>query len=61
MLALLERGEYDLDNYETAFTTSTKDKKIIQIPIPKSYFIAIKDLVYRPKWKAAIKEEIASL
>ena len=47
MLALLEQGEFDLDNYKTAFAIFTKDKKIIQILIPKSYFVAIINLIYR--------------
>jgi hypothetical protein len=49
MLALLEQGEFDLDNCETAFAVSTKDKKIIQIPIPKSYSTAVADPIYRPE------------
>src|SRR5271169_1355672 len=61
MLALLEHGEIDLDNCETAFAVSTKDKKIIQIPIPKSYSAAVADPTYGPEWRAAIQEEIASL
>ena len=47
MLVLLKYREFDLDYCETAFAVSTKDKKIIQIPIPKSYPKAIKDLTYR--------------
>jgi hypothetical protein len=47
MLALLEQEEFDLDNQETVFAVSTKDKEIVQILIPKSYFIAVTDLVYR--------------
>jgi hypothetical protein len=54
MLALLEQGEFDLNNCETAFAVFTKDKKIIQILIPKSYSTAVADLVYRPKWRAVI-------
>jgi Reverse transcriptase (RNA-dependent DNA polymerase) len=61
MLALLEQGEFDSDNCETAFAVSTKDKKIIQIPIPKSYSAAVADPIYGPEWRAAIQEEIASL
>ena len=61
MLALLEQGEFNLDDQETAFAVSTKDKEIVQIPIPKSYSMAIADPIYRPEWRAAIKEEIASL
>ena len=61
MLALLEQREFDLDNCETAFAVSTKDKKIIQIPIPKSYSTAVADPIYGPEWRAAIQEEIASL
>lgn len=34
MLALIEQGEYDSDYCETAFAVSTKDKKIIEIPLP---------------------------
>jgi hypothetical protein len=29
MLALLEQGEFNLDNCETAFAVSVKDKEII--------------------------------
>ena len=49
MLALLEHKEFDLNNCETTFVVSTKDKKIIQIPLPKSYFIAVTNLTYRPE------------
>jgi len=61
MLALLEQGEFDSDNCKTAFAVSTKDKKIIQIPIPKSYSAAVADPIYGPEWRTAIQEEIASL
>ena len=61
MLALLEYGEFDLDHYETTFAISIKDKKIIQIPIPKSYSMAVKDPTYGLEWRAVIQEEIASL
>jgi len=61
MLALLEQEDFDLDNQETAFAASTKGKEIVQIPIPKSYSSAVRDLIYRPEWRAAIQEEIASL
>ena len=61
MLALLEYGEFDSDHCETAFAVSTKDKKIIRIPIPKSYSAAVTDPTYGPEWRAAIQEEIASL
>ena len=61
MLALLEQREFDLDNCETTFAVSTKDKKIIQILIPKSYSTAVADPIYGPEWRAAIQEEIASL
>ena len=47
MLALLKQGEFDLNNCKTVFAVSTKDKKIIQILIPKSYFIAIANLIYK--------------
>ncbi len=47
MLALLKQEDFDLDNQETAFTTSTKSKEIIQIPIPKFYSSAITDLIYK--------------
>jgi hypothetical protein len=49
MLALLEQEEFDLDNQETAFAVSTKDKEIVQILIPKSYSTVVTDLVYRLK------------
>jgi hypothetical protein len=49
ILALLEQEEFDLDNQETVFAVSTKNKKIIQIPIFKSYSKAVTDLVYRPE------------
>jgi hypothetical protein len=49
ILALLEQEEFDLDNQETVFAVSTKTKKIIQIPISKSYSKAVTDLVYRPE------------
>jgi hypothetical protein len=49
MLALFKYREFNLDYYKTAFAVSIKDKKIIQIPIPKSYSIAVKDLTYRLK------------
>jgi hypothetical protein len=49
ILALLEQEEFDLDNQETIFAVSTKDKEIIQIPIPKSYSKAVTDPVYRPE------------
>jgi hypothetical protein len=49
ILALLEQEEFDLDNQKTVFAVSTKDKEIIQIPIPKSYSKAVTDLVYRPE------------
>jgi hypothetical protein len=54
MLALLKQRELDLDNCKTAFAISTKDKKVIQILIPKSYSTAVADLIYKPKWRAAI-------
>jgi hypothetical protein len=54
MLALLEQGELDLDNCETAFAVSTKDKKVIQILIPKSYSTAVANSIYGPEWRAAI-------
>jgi hypothetical protein len=54
MLALLEQGELNLDNCETAFAVSTKDKKVIQIPIPKSYSTAVANLIYRLEWRATI-------
>jgi hypothetical protein len=47
ILALLEQERFDLDNQETVFAVSSKDKEIVQIPIPKSYSKAITDLVYR--------------
>jgi hypothetical protein len=47
ILALLEQEEFDLDNQETVFAVSTKDKEIVQIPISKSYSKAITDLVYK--------------
>jgi hypothetical protein len=49
ILALLEQKKFDLDNQETVFAVSTKDKEIIQIPISKSYSKAVTDLVYRPE------------
>ena len=61
MLALLKQEEYNLDNYKITFAIVTKDKKIIEIPIPKSYSKAIKDLIYKLEQKNAIKEEITSL
>ena len=47
MLALLKQEEFDLDNQETAYTISTKDKEIIQIPILNFYSSAVIDLIYR--------------
>jgi hypothetical protein len=47
ILALLEQKEFDLDNQETVFAVSTKDKEIVQIPIFKSYSKVVTDLVYR--------------
>jgi len=47
MLALLEHKEFDLNNYKTTFVISTKDKKIIQIPLLKSYSVAVTNLTYR--------------
>ena len=47
MLALLKQREFDLNNYKTTFVVFTKDKKIIQILILKSYFIAVANLIYR--------------
>src|SRR5438045_6768555 len=61
MLALLKQGEFDSDNQETAFAVSEKNKEIVQIPIPKSYSMAIADPIYGPEWRATIQEEIASL
>src|SRR5438045_4931011 len=61
MLALLEQGEFDSDNQETAFAVSEKTKEIVQIPIPKSYSTAVADPIYGSEWRAAIQEEIASL
>jgi len=61
MLALLEQEEFELNGQETAFAVSVKDKEIIRIPIPKSYSMAITDLIYGLEWRAAIQEEIASL
>ena len=49
ILALLEQEEFDLDDQETVFAVSTKDKEIVQIPIPKSYSKAVTDPVYRPE------------
>jgi hypothetical protein len=49
MLALLKQEKLNLDNCKTMFAISTKDKKVIQILIPKSYFIAIANLIYRPE------------
>jgi hypothetical protein len=49
ILALLEQEKFDLDNQETVFAVSTKDKEIVQIPIPKSYSKAVTDPVYRPE------------
>jgi hypothetical protein len=49
MLALLEHREFDLDNYKTIFVVSTKNKKIIQILLPKSYSVAVTNLTYRPE------------
>ena len=61
MLALLEQGEFDSDNQETAFAVSEKTKEIVQIPIPKSYSTAVANPIYGSEWRAAIQEEIASL
>ena len=47
MLALFKQKEFDLNNYKTAFAVFTKDKKIIQILILKSYFVAITNLIYK--------------
>jgi hypothetical protein len=49
ILALLEQKEFDLDNQETIFAISTKDKEIIQISISKFYSKAVTDPVYRPE------------
>ena len=47
ILALLEQGEFDLDNQETVFAISKKIKEIIQIPIPKLYSTAVANPIYR--------------
>ena len=47
MLALLKQGELDLNNCKTTFAIFTKDKKVIQILILKSYSIAIANLIYK--------------
>jgi hypothetical protein len=47
MLALLKQKELNLNNCKIAFAIFTKDKKVIQILIPKSYFIAIANLIYK--------------
>jgi hypothetical protein len=49
ILALLEQEGFDLDNQETVFAISIKNKEIVQIPISKSYFKAVTDPVYRPE------------
>jgi hypothetical protein len=49
MLALLKQKELNLNNYKTMFAISIKDKKVIQILIPKFYFIAIANLIYKLK------------
>jgi hypothetical protein len=54
MLALLEQEEFNLDNQETTFAISTKDKEIVQIPIPKSYSKVVTDLVYGLEWRTVI-------
>ena len=54
MLALLEQEEFDLNSQEVAFAISTKDKEIVQIPIPKSYSIAITNPTYRLEQRATI-------
>src|SRR5436190_19595324 len=61
MLALLKQEEFNLNDQETAFAVSEKTKGIMQIPIPKSYSMAVTDPMYGPEWRAAIQEEIASL
>jgi hypothetical protein len=47
MLALLKQKEFDLNNCKTVFAIFIKDKKIIQILIPKFYFIAVANLIYK--------------
>jgi hypothetical protein len=47
MLALLKQKELNLNNYKTMFVIFTKDKKVIQILIPKFYFIVITNLIYK--------------
>ena len=54
MLALLKQKEFDLNNYKTVLAVFTKDKKIIQILISKSYSTAIANPIYRPEWRAVI-------
>ena len=54
MLALLEQGEFNLDNCETAFAVSEKTREIVQILIPKSYSKAVADLIYGLEWRTAI-------
>jgi hypothetical protein len=49
ILVLLEQEEFDLNNQETVFAVFTKNKKIVQIPIPKSYSKTVTDLVYKPE------------
>jgi hypothetical protein len=49
ILVLLKQEKFDLDNQETVFAVSIKNKEIIQIPISKSYSKAVTDLVYRPE------------
>jgi hypothetical protein len=49
ILALLEQKGFDLNNQETVFAVSTKNKEIVQIPISKFYSKAVTDLVYRPE------------
>ena len=49
ILALLEQEEFDLANQEIAFAISTKNQKVVQIPISKSYSKTVTDPVYRPE------------
>jgi hypothetical protein len=49
MLTLLKQKELDLNNCKTMFVIFIKDKKVIQIFILKSYFIAVANLIYRLK------------
>jgi hypothetical protein len=50
ILALLEQKELEQEeSQETVYAVSAKDKKVLQIPISKSYSTAVSDPIYRPE------------